>query len=116
MTKFDPTTNRIQFGLLAPEEKEVMRGWPHGWEYYSLSDERWYTPYVPAWDSNITYRCKPVPVTVTTYLAIFDNGDVGFTFRSYEEAFSNGFPSGNLVGVLRIDITNGVLRVKLVGG
>ncbi len=33
---FDPTTNRIPYGLLTPEEQATLKAWPHGWEILML--------------------------------------------------------------------------------
>lgn len=64
MTDFDPTTNRIPFGLLTPEEQAVLKAWPHGWQV-SGGDGYWVDMHHhPTWAIGLTYRGKPAPVKV----------------------------------------------------
>lgn len=104
MTDFDPTTNRIPFGLLTLEEQTVLKKWPHGFKFW-LDDE--WTSRAPAWDTDTVYRGKPAPVVVTTWSPIYGNGRVGFNYKSHDEAI-NAAKRELLIAILRLDITNGM--------
>lgn len=57
---FNPTTNRIPWGLLEQHERIALTRWPHGWEWY---DERlgWLEAIAPGWHALMVYRGKPAP-------------------------------------------------------
>ena len=58
---FDPTTNRVAFGLMTEEERAVMTSWPYGWEYFS--GEKWhYSSMASRWSTAAVYRGKPAPL------------------------------------------------------
>lgn len=61
MTDF-PTTNRIPFGLLTPEEQAILKEWPHGWQMLDL--DGWSDRAHPTWSLHIAYRGKPAPAKV----------------------------------------------------
>lgn len=67
---FNPTTNRAPWGLLEQHERIALRRWPHGWEWYCYSNQRWFdadaNPLDVVWDrfdlrNRIAYRGKPAP-------------------------------------------------------
>jgi hypothetical protein len=60
MTNFDPTTNRIPFGLLTSEEQAILKAWPHGFEFYLSGD--WCDCPITSWAPRLVYRGKPAPV------------------------------------------------------
>lgn len=62
MTNFDPTTNRIPFVLLTPEEQAALKAWPHGFEFYQ--SQKWYDCPIPFWSPRAVYRGKPAPAKV----------------------------------------------------
>ena len=57
---FNPTENRIPFGLLTKEEQEALKAWPHGWEAYI--GPNWDPVLKPSWTHYIAYRGKPAPL------------------------------------------------------
>lgn len=104
MSDFDPTTNRIPFGLLSEDEQTALTHWPHGFEFWW--EDKW-DHVIPCWENDTVYRGKPKPVVTTTWSPIYSNGRVGFNYHSHEEAV-DAANSELLVGILRLDITNGV--------
>ena len=59
---FDPTTNRVPTCLLEQHERIALTEWPHGWEWYSSTSERWFETDAPlGMMSAIVYRGKPAP-------------------------------------------------------
>ena len=59
---FDPTTNRVPFGLLEQHERIALAKWPHGWEWYSITSGRWFEATGPdEMLSSTIYRGKPAP-------------------------------------------------------
>ena len=57
---FNPTTNRVSFGLLARHERIALAKWPHGWLVY---DDRmsWVEINRPSWLVRTIYRGRPAP-------------------------------------------------------
>ncbi len=51
---FDPYTNRVPFGLLTPEEQQVLRGCDAPWEYWG--DNTWWPAGNPLWAESGVYR------------------------------------------------------------
>jgi hypothetical protein len=114
MTDFDPTTNRVQFGMLTHDEQLALQEWPHGWEFYDYGG--WSTTPSPYWENYTAYRGKPKPpVVVTTWTPIYATGATGFAYESLERARLVGNESGRTVGVMRLDITDGVPQAKIIG-
>lgn len=106
---FDPTTNRIQFGLLNESEQKALKAWPHGWEYNNNSRQKgWFEATYPAWHEDVVYRGKPAPVVVSRYLNLELHQD-GFTSRS----FADSVAGPNRIAVVRIDTCNGVSTAHL---
>lgn len=59
---FDPTTNRVSFGLLDQHERIALAKWPHGLKWYSITSERWFETDAPlGMMSALVYRGKPAP-------------------------------------------------------
>jgi hypothetical protein len=107
---FDPTTNRVPYGLLTPDEQEVLKAWPHGWEYYLF--DGWCPLQNPEWVSDTVYRGKPAPVTVSYWEAIYPTGPTGF-WRDAIYRFKGAY-SGDVIGLVQLDITDGVPSVRIV--
>ena len=105
---FDPTINRIPFGLLSEDEQTALIHWPHGWEYYW---DGWCPIQYPEWVSDSVYRGKPAPVVKTVWSPIYNSGGTGFSYASYQAAIDAADKSIDLIGVLRVDIANGVPSV-----
>lgn len=97
MTDFDPTKNRVPFGLLTDDEKKALKAWPHGWEIY---DKSW-RECQPKW-SDCVYRGKPVVTSV--WFNLYGNDVIQGPFLSRESSDRGYF---NRIGVLRIDTCNG---------
>jgi hypothetical protein len=101
MTNFDPTTNRIPFFLLTPEEREALLAWPHGWEYlyYELT-----APMLnPANYPNLVSRGKPAPKKITYYCNVYDNC-IGFENHTIEDC--KIYAPSSTLGVLQVDVVN----------
>jgi hypothetical protein len=58
--KFDPTANRVPFGLLTDEERKTLKSWPHGVEYFSTWRE-WRKISPVSWLEETVYRGRLVP-------------------------------------------------------
>jgi hypothetical protein len=108
---FDPTTNRIPYGLLPIDEQEELKAWPHGVECYCVGGY-WGSCTDPAWCSHIVYRGKPAPVVTSWWLNVYGGG-VSFRYESRSEA--NCYALRNRIDVLRIDTCNGVSTAHLEG-
>jgi hypothetical protein len=128
MTNFDPTTNRIPFFLLTPEEREALMSWPHGWEYLyygrtePMSNPANYPNLVspmsnPANYPNLVSRGKPAPKKITYYCNVYDNcigidfssvadckRNIGIEFSSVANSKRNKSPFN--LGILQVDIIN----------
>jgi hypothetical protein len=106
-TEFDPTTNRIAFQLLTQKERDVLRSWPHGIEYYSFG--AWVSCSAPPlWSSDVAYRGKPAPVVTSQWMNVYPNG---FCHLSVDGA--NKACGSTRIALLRLDICNGVRTVHL---
>ena len=58
---FNPTTNRVSFGLLDQHERIALTRWPHGWKYYDRKKDCWVEAIEPNWHDVMVYRGKPAP-------------------------------------------------------
>jgi hypothetical protein len=95
--KFDPTTNRVQWGLLTEQERNVLTEWQHGIEYYSFGT--WVScGAAPMWYSDTVYRGKPAPKVTSGW------------FNVYPQGPSN---SKHYNRIIRIDTCNGVSTAHL---
>jgi hypothetical protein len=113
--KFDPTTNRVPFGLLTEQERNVLAEWQHGIEFYNsggfggdqgwydTNTYRWYDTNTSGWNSETVYRGKPAPVVTSERFNIYPWGPADSYFVS---------PSRR-IAVLRIDTCNGVSTAHL---
>jgi hypothetical protein len=106
---FDPTTNRIPFELLTEDERVAMQSWPHGWTYLTC---RGWSKINPKWAGGIVYRGNPAPVTVSHWAAIYPTGPTGF-WRDDIYRFKGAY-SGDSLGIVQLDITDGVPSVRIV--
>lgn len=105
---FDPTTNRIPFGLLTPEEQDALEAWPHGWEIYESADRVWRAyDGKPSWLRGKLYRGKPAPKVNSYWFNVYGGARVASIWSSQEAASSN---SHNSV-LMRMDICNGEVTV-----
>ena len=71
MSDFDPTRNRVPFGLLTEEERAVLRLWPHGCEIY-VGEGIFVETGHPEWWAAIVYRAKPAPLPSEPQIATGD--------------------------------------------
>lgn len=109
MSEFDPTTNRIPFGLLSEDEQTALTHWPHDWDYY-FRDE-WRFIVTPSWENNIVYRGRLAPVVTSVWRNIYSDGSADRPISSREVADK---VAGKLrITVLRIDTCNGVSKAHL---
>ena len=62
---FNPTTNRVPFGLLEDHERIALAKWPHGWQWYSNIHGRWLdmaaSDIVHMAAGSVVFRGKPAP-------------------------------------------------------
>lgn len=110
---FDPTKNRVPFGLLSEDEQEALKAWPHEWEVYKGCE--WVSITSSNWSESVVYRGKPAPVVVTTWTPIYENGCTGFAYDSLNEA-RVGVIGVRMVGFMRLDITDGIPKATIIGG
>lgn len=103
--EFDPTTNRIPFGLLSKDERKALMDWPHGWEFWW--EDNW-DSLIPDWVNDSVYRGKPKPVVTSVYRNIAPKRD---DFLSRADA--DHFARQERIAVLRIDTCNGVSTAHL---
>ena len=112
MSDFDPTTNRIQFGMLTPDERTALVNWQHGWEYYTIFDECWNATDNPAWGMDVAYCGRPKPVVISRWFNVYLSGPTSHGHSSRKSADAAvGF--GRRIAVLRIDTCNGVSTAHL---
>ena len=105
--KFDPTTNRIPYGLLTPEEQATLKAWPHGWEILMLDHLRGeiVTPY---WVNRAIYRGKPAPKVKSYWFNIHGGDYIGHVWNSQADASHHTQRDSAL---MRMDICNGEVTV-----
>jgi len=104
---FDPTTNRIPFGLLTPEEQATLKAWPHGWEILMLDHLRGeiVTPY---WINRAIYRGKPAPKVTSYWFHVYEGPKLSGIWSSKEAA---NFCAKDDSVLMRIDICHGKMIV-----
>ena len=107
---FDPTTNRVPYGLLNPYERASLESWTHGWEFYRGWADEWVTAPLPAWAVQAVYRGKPAPVVKSKCFNVYPTSVHG-SYSTREIADHNA--SQNRIAVLRIDTCEGVLTTHL---
>lgn len=108
---FDPTTNRVPYGLLTPEEQEALKAWPHEMEYYLL--DGWRPIIEPSWENGVVYRGNPTPVVTSKWFNLYQFGLLGIPLNSRKEA--DECAAGERIAVLRIDTCNSVSTAHLEG-
>lgn len=112
MSNFDPTTNRIPFGLMTDDEKKVLKEWPHGFDVRSPSTS-WmcHSSPTPTWSTALVYRGKPAPVVTSVWRNIERRGKFVISHSSRSEA--DFLADDDRIAVLRIDTCNGVSTAHL---
>lgn len=106
---FDPTTNRIPFGLLTPEEQDALKAWPHGWEIYESADRVWRAyDGKPSWFREKLYRGKPEPKVTSYWFHVYEGPKLGGLWFSKEAA---NFCEKDDSVLMRIDICHGKMIV-----
>lgn len=100
--EFDPTTNRVPFELLTKQERNVLRSWPHGIEFYA--SRRWYETDTHMWSCDVVYRGKPAPVVTSKWVNVYSDGLTSLHNHRSEYYLAGCKP----IAVLRIDTCNGV--------
>ena len=106
---FDPTTNRIPFGLLTDDEQNALIHWPHGFEHYHHSG--WDHMDQPSWINPSVYRGKPAPVVESIWFNVYPYGPSDLFTSSREKV--DEFADPDRIAVLRIDTCNGVTTSHL---
>jgi len=105
---FDPTTNRIPFGLLTPEEQATLKAWPHKVEYYSHKFNKEWVECEPVWDMGVVYRGKPAPKVTSYWFNLYDGDCIGHVWNSQADASHHNNSKSVL---MRMDICNGEVTV-----
>lgn len=107
---FDPTTNRIPFGLLTSEEQATLKAWPHGWEYCNGNpNDSWgLVGGKPSWLNGFVYRGKPAPKVTSYWFNIYEGYRLGGMWSSPLGARDNA-TAGSLT--MRMDICNGEVTI-----
>ena len=103
---FDPTTNRIPFGLLEDDEREALKAWLHGFQIYYAGE--WINLNHLRWSAGSVYRGKPAPVMETKWVTFYDSGEAGATYLSKEAALDRAKKGKDVIGIVRVDVCNGV--------
>lgn len=108
---FDPTTNRIPFGLLSEDEQSALMDWPHGFEFWW--EDEW-NSCAPAWQADTVYRGKPAPVVTSVWSNVHPKHVTPYTYGSRAAADRvSSSPNCTRIAVLRIDTCNGVSTAHL---
>lgn len=101
---FDVTKIEKPFGLLTKEEKEILKRWPHGFEFFMCG--KWQPLGSPAWNFDVAYRGCAAARTVSLY---------GHVNEHWEMVGMNPFPIGNSpVSVDTHKITFDIVNGKVV--
>lgn len=111
MSNFDPTTNRVPFGLLTPEEQKTLKAWPHGWEFHLLGAD-WSRVEGPSWDNGIVYRGKPAPIVHHAYINVYKSGSTGLPYSNFSQALENG--GEGRIATIRVDTVNNKVSVTVL--
>lgn len=114
MQTFDPTTNRIPFGLLTTEEQRTLQAWPHGWKFFtsSFSEPDWTWIEEPSWETRTVYRGRPAPIVHYTYINVYKNGNTGLPFSNLADAkFNRG---DNAIKTIRVDTVGDKVSVTVL--
>lgn len=110
---FDPTTNRIPFGLLTPEEQATLKAWPHKVEYYSHKFNKGWVECEPVWDMGVVYRGKPAPKVTSYWFNLYDVDTIGQIWNNQDAALDATKKAlfHKDVTTMRMDICNGEVTV-----
>ena len=112
MTDFDPTTNRIQFGMLSEDEQTALIHWPHGWEiWWGYEESDWGKIVDPFWDKATVYRGKPAPVVTSKWFNVYPRGPSLQAYPTRKRA--DDIAGVDRIVVMRIDTCNGVSTAHL---
>jgi hypothetical protein len=109
---FDPTKNRVPYGLLTPEEQGALKAQPHGWEFYSSAGQ-WNDIAIPFWADCAVYRGKPAPVVTSKWFNVYPEA-ASLVDNSTREG-ADKYTGVKRIAVLRIDTCNGVSTAHLEG-
>lgn len=107
---FDPTTNRIPFGLLTPEEQDTLKAWQHGWEFYEGRVWTWIEG--PSWQKDAVYRGRLAPIVHHTYINVYKEGIVGLPFSNLAD--SKLYRGGSAVKTIRVETIGDKVSVTVL--
>jgi hypothetical protein len=111
---FDPTTNRIIYGLLTKEEQEVLSNWENGLEVY---DNGWHNKGDRYLNSGSVYRAKPLGAVTSIWHNVYSEGGLIQEFSrecsTRDLADENARNRPPRIAVLRVDTCNGVTTVHI---
>lgn len=106
MTSFDPTTNRISFGLLTSVEQAALKAWPHGFEFYQ--PQEWCDCPIPFWSPRAVYRGKPAPSVETYFCNVYDQRCFFGWHDNYDDAVR--LADAKNIGIVCIKMVDGKLK------
>lgn len=106
---FDPTKNRVPYGLLSEDEQTALIHWPHGWQAYKGCD--WVSIASSNWGESVVYRGKPAPVVTSLWFNVYPSGPMPRMYSKRETA--DECANVDRIAVLRIDTCNRVSTVHL---
>lgn len=110
---FDPTTNRIQWKHLTEEEKEVLKAWEHGWEFWHRDFEEWTEADQVSWHPEIVYRAKPAPVVKSSWQNVHTSLN-GIPYAGMAcETLAEARRGSTDIGIIRLDLIDGKLSVEV---
>ena len=105
---FDPTTNRIPFGLLTPDEQAALKAWPHGIEGSTGIPTWTELEGGLTWFDCLIYRGKPAPKVTSYWFNIYDGGRIGNMWSS--KGAAETLALDNTI-IMRMQICNGEVTV-----
>jgi len=105
---FDPTINRVPFGLLSPGEQAILKSWPHGIDVVFTRCGTASTCLDPMWSEDTVYRGKAIS---ESYWYNVYGSYVGSAYSTASKA--NACQDQERSALLRIDNNNGVYTASI---
>jgi hypothetical protein len=103
-----PTTNLIQNELLTPEQREALKAWPHGHEFYTSG--MWVSCFLDWSMNDAVYRGKPV--VTRKWFNLYPDETMG-PYKTRKMADLSGL--FDRINVLRIDTSDNISTAHLEG-
>lgn len=113
MSDFDPTKNLIPYVFLWESEKNSLKNWPWGIQFYSFKSGRWKSLDHAAWCDEIVYRGLPKPVVTSVWFNVYPRGPIPQAYSTRKRA--DDIAGVDRIVVMRIDTCNGVSTADFEG-